>query len=174
MINPFAKKFSSEELELFKFLSKIKFFEKLKNEEMAYFIPSIHFRKFQKDEVVFFRNDPSQAFYMVKSGVVKLAIDVKGEFETILTIKAGGSFGENSLLEGAKRIYTAIASSDEVELMVIPRFSIQEIFNSHQRIKAKMMTSLAEFNDRNNQRLFKSYKNSFGFFNIGEMFESKT
>jgi len=174
MNNPFSKKFTEEELELFDFLSKIKFFEKLKNEEMYYFLSAIHYRKFQKDEVVFFRNDPSQAFYMIKSGVVKLVIDVKGDFETILHIKSGGSFGENSLLEGTKRIYTAIASSDEVELMVIPHFSIQEIFESHYRIKAKIMTSLAEFNDRNNQRLFKSYRSSFGFFNIGEMFESKT
>jgi CRP/FNR family transcriptional regulator, cyclic AMP receptor protein len=173
MINPFSKKFAEEELELFKFLSNVKFFEKLKNEEMAYFLPSIHQRIFIKDEVIFFSNDPSQAFYMVKSGMVKLAIDVKGEFETVLTIKPGGSFGENSLLEGSKRIYTAIAQSDEVELMVIPHFSIQEIFDSHQKVKAKMMTSLAEFNDRNNQRLFKSYRSSFGFFNIGEMFETK-
>jgi CRP-like cAMP-binding protein len=173
MNNPFSKKFTGEELELFEFLSQVKFFEKLKNEEMFYFLSAIHYRKFHKDEAVFFRNDPSQAFYMVKSGVVKLAIDVKGEFETILNIRSGGSFGENSLLEGAKRIYTAIASSDEVELMVIPHFSIQEIFESHTKVKAKMMTSLAEFNDKNNQRLFKSYRSSFGFFNIGEMFESK-
>jgi CRP/FNR family cyclic AMP-dependent transcriptional regulator len=54
---------------------------------------------------------------------------------------------------------------------VIPHFAIQEIFDSNPTIKAKMMTSLAEFFNNNNQRLFRSYRESFGFFSLRQMFE---
>ncbi len=171
MINPFTKTFSETELEVFQFLSQIRFFERLKNIEMARFLSAIHNRKYTKGEVVFFRKDPSQALYLVRSGSVNLTLDIKDDFEVILEVRKREAFGENSLLENTKRIYTAIVNSDVAELVVIPHFAIQEIFVSSPKIKAKMMTSLAEFYNENNQRLFKSYQSSFGFFNLGEMFD---
>ena len=59
------------------------------------------------------------------------------------------------------------------EFMIIPHYAIQEIFDNNSKIKAKMMTSLAEFYNENNRRLFKSYKSSFGFFNLSEMFDKE-
>lgn len=171
MRNPFSKTFTEEEQNMFSFLSGIKFFERLKNIEMARFIPAMHHRKYAKDEVVFFSKDPSQALYLVKSGNILLTIDIKDNFETILEIKKGEAFGENSLLEHTKRTYTALIASDGAELIVLPHFAIQEIFDSNPKIKAKMMTSLAEYYNENNQRLFRSYRESFGFFSLRQMFE---
>ena len=54
MINPFSRTFNESELEIFQFLSQVNFFEKLKNIEMARFLPAIHHRKYLKDEVIFF------------------------------------------------------------------------------------------------------------------------
>jgi CRP-like cAMP-binding protein len=174
MINPFSKTFTASELAIFEFLSQVKFFERLKHSEMARFLPTIHNRKYVKGEVVFFRNDPSQALYILRRGHVRLTVDVLDTFETILDVGKGGAFGENSLLENTKRIYTAIVDSEEAELLVIPHFSVQEIFEAHPKIKAKMMTSLAEFYNQNNQKLFKSYQNSFGFFNLAQMFDNES
>jgi CRP-like cAMP-binding protein len=172
MINPFSRTFSEQELEVFQFLSQVSFFERLKNLEMARFLPAIQYRKYAREEVVFFRGDPSQALYVVSKGVIHLTLDVQDTFEVIKEARRGEAFGENSLLENATRIYTAIVNSDQAELMVIPHFAIQEVFDAHPAIKAKIMTSLAEYYNENNRRLFKSYKNSFGFFNLGEMFET--
>ncbi|WP_339877283.1 cyclic nucleotide-binding domain-containing protein [uncultured Algoriphagus sp.] len=171
MRNPFSKTYTEQEDKMFDFLGQIKFFEQLKNKEMVRFIPAMHHRKYVKDEVVFFSKDPSQALYLVKSGNISLTIDIKDNFETILEIKRGEAFGENSLLENAKRTYTALIVSDEAELIVIPHFAIQEIFDSNPKIKAKMMTSLSEYYNQNNQRLFRSYRESFGFFSLRQMFE---
>jgi CRP-like cAMP-binding protein len=88
-----------------------------------------------------------------------------------MQLKKGDAFGENSLLENSKRTYTALVSSDEAELLVVPQFALLEIFESNPKIKAKMMTSLAEFYNANNQRLFRSYRESFGFFSLRQMFE---
>ncbi|MDR7129362.1 CRP-like cAMP-binding protein [Algoriphagus sp. 4150] len=171
MRNPFSKTYTETEEQMFRFLGQIKFFESLKNKEMIRFIPAMHHRKYVKDEVVFFSKDPSQALYLVKSGNISLTIDIKDSFETILEIKRGEAFGENSLLENAKRTYTAIVVSEEAELIVIPHFAIQEIFDSNPKIKAKMMTSLTDYYNQNNQRLFRSYRESFGFFSLRQMFE---
>ncbi|MCS5491586.1 MULTISPECIES: Crp/Fnr family transcriptional regulator [Algoriphagus] len=171
MRNPFTKTYTEAELQTFDFLRLIKFFEKLKNKEMERFLPAMHFRKYTKDEVVFFSKDPSQALYLIKKGQVHLTIDVKDNFETILEVNKGQAFGENAFLQNSKRIYTAIITSDEADLIVIPHFAIQEIFDSNPKIKAKIMTALAEFYNENNQRLFRSYRESFGFFSLRQMFE---
>ncbi|PZX49185.1 Crp/Fnr family transcriptional regulator [Algoriphagus chordae] len=171
MRNPFSKTYTESEEQMFSFLGQIKFFERLKNKEMSRFIPAMHHRKYVKDEVVFFSKDPSQALYLVKSGDICLTIDIKDSFETILEVKRGEAFGENSLLENAKRTYTALIVSDEAELLVIPHFAMHEIFDSNPKIKAKMMTSLTEYYNQNNQRLFRSYRESFGFFSLRQMFE---
>jgi CRP/FNR family cyclic AMP-dependent transcriptional regulator len=171
MLNPFSKTYSEKDRQMFDFLALTKFFERLRNKEMARFLPAMHQRKYVRDEVVFFSKDPSQALYLVKKGEVCLTIDIKDNFETILEIKKGEAFGENSLLENAKRTYTAIITSEEAELIVIPHFAIQEVFESNPKIKAKMMTSLSEYYNDNNQRLFRSYRESFGFFSLRQMFE---
>lgn len=171
MINPFSKTYNEDQLLMFDFMQGIKFFERLKQKEMARFIPAMHHRKYLRDEVVFFSKDPSQALYLIKKGKANLTIDIKENFETIMEVKRGEAFGENSLLENSKRTYTALIISDEAELIVIPHFAIQEIFDSNPKIKAKMMTSLAEYYNGNNQRLFRSYRESFGFFSLRQMFE---
>jgi len=171
MLNPFSKTYTEEDQQMFDFLGLVKFFERLRNKEMSRFLPGIHHRKYLRDEVVFFSKDPSQALYLVKKGEVCLTIDIKDSFETIMEIKKGEAFGENSLLVNTKRTYTAIIRSEEAELIVIPHFSIMEIFDSNPKIKAKMMTSLSEYYNENNQRLFRSYRESFGFFSLRQMFE---
>lgn len=171
MFNPFKKKYSPSELNQFDFLGKARFFQELSFDELLRFLPAIHQRKYERDEVVFFRNDPSQALYIVEKGEVTLNIDIHDSFETIIKLKEGEPFGENSMLANSKRIYTAIVSTEEAVLWVIPNYAILDIFQNNQKIKAKMMTALADFYNRTNQQLFSSYRNSYGFFNLGQMFE---
>jgi len=171
MLNPFKRSYSRSELKTFEFLSRVFFFNRLKNSELARFLPGIHYRKYNKDEVVFFSKDPSQAIYIVRSGIINLTIDIKENFEGILKVREGECFGENALLENTNRVYTALVESEEADLMVIPHYAIQEVFDSNAEIKSKMITSLAEFYNDNNHRLFKSYQSSFGFFTLSQMFK---
>lgn len=170
MLNPFKRTYSEAELKIFDFLSQVYLFDSLRNSELDRFLTGIHHRKYNKDEVVFFSNDPSQAIYIVKNGIINLAIDIKDGFENILQVGEGECFGENALLENTKRVYTAIVKSDQATLMVIPNYAIQEVFDANPGIKAKMVTSLAEFYNENNHRLFKSYQSSLGFFTLSQMF----
>jgi CRP/FNR family transcriptional regulator, cyclic AMP receptor protein len=171
MINPFKKTYSQDEIEFFKFLANIKLFEKLSYDEMSLFKPFFYLRYYALDEVVFFRNDPSNALYVIKSGKISLAMDIKDSFEHLITLKAGYAFGENALLQNTFRVYTSIVVSDKAEIYVIPKVNFEEIFESRTRIKARMMESLAEHYNELNTNLVKTYKSSYGFFNLSQIFK---
>ncbi len=173
MINPFKKTYTSKEIALFEFLSRVKLLELLSHEELDMFTPYLYLRKYKEDEVVFFRNDPSHAFYIVKTGQVSLNIDILSKFEVLTLLGAGKGFGDNVMLRNTKRIYSAVVISEEAEIYVIPQVNIFEIFNSHVEIKAKLLTSLAEVYNGYTENLFKAYKASNNFFNLSQVYAEK-
>jgi len=172
MINPFKKSYTQKELNTFRFLSRIKLFERLNYKEMSYFLPYFYLREYKMDEVVFFRNDPANALYLVKSGKVSINIDVENEFELLSIIKSGGFFGEGSLLTDSSRINTSIIHTERAELFVLPKVNIHEIFDGHLIIKTKMMESLSEISNDYLVNLFKGYKSSLGLFNLSQIFKN--
>lgn len=174
MKNPFGKSFSYDELNFFRFLVKVPVFKYLNNKELSHIVPYLHQRSYKREEVVFFRGDPSQALYIVKTGKVSLNIDISDKFETLTMLTPGNAFGDNSLLKDSERIYNAIVESEQCELYVFPRINILDLFQRKVEIKAKMLQSLAESYDQYNQKLYKSYKSSFGFFELANAFDNLT
>jgi len=171
MINPFKKSYTIKELNLFRMLSRVKPFERLNYEEMAMFLPHLYLREYKLDEAVFFRNDPSNAFYIVKSGKVSLNIDINKNFEVLQVLKSGGYFGHNAFLENSIRVYSAIIISEISELYVLPKVNIMETFDRRARIRAKMMTSIAELYNEFNHKIFSAYRSSLGFFNLSDAYQ---
>lgn len=172
MINPFKRTYTSKELNTFRFLSRIKLFTRLNYKEMSHFLPYFYLREYKMDEVVFFRNDPANALYLVKSGKVSINIDIEEAFELLNIVKSGEAFGENTLLHETYRVYTAIVHSERAELFVLPKVNIQEIFESHKEVKMKMIESLGELYHEQMVNLFKGYKSSLGLFNLSQIFRN--
>ncbi|MTI20093.1 cyclic nucleotide-binding domain-containing protein, partial [Fulvivirga sp. RKSG066] len=105
MINPFKKTYTPREQSLFVFLTKIPLFSQLDSKELSLFLPHMHERKFQQNEVVFFRNDPSHALYLLKKGEVSLNLDLDEDFETLTKIKGPGiALGESCLINDTNRL----------------------------------------------------------------------
>lgn len=172
MYNPFKKRYSKDELEIFSFLSNIKQFEKLNHDELALFLPYMYLRKYKQNEVVFFSGDPSHALYIVKSGVISMNIDIKGNTEELAKVYAGNSFGDNAFIEGSKRIYNTLVISEQADLYVIPQINIFEILDNHPEIKGKIMASIAELYNQYTDNVFKEYKSNFGFFQLGSVYQN--
>jgi CRP-like cAMP-binding protein len=168
----FGKSFTEKELQLIQFLQKDKLFEKLTERELSYFLPYLHERQYMRDEVIFFAGDPSQALYIVKSGMVTLNIDIKDNFERLVTLRSGYAFGDNSLLVGTKRIYSAIVTTEIATVYMIPQINLHEIMDGHMRIRAKIMTSFCETYNGYTAQLFKAYRKSLGFFDLHEVYSS--
>lgn len=174
MINPFKKNYSQSELQLFEFLSKIKLFERLSEEQLAEFQPFLYERTYNQKEVVFFTNDPSHALYIVKDGTVSLNLNVNDRFEELAVLSKGSTFGDNSLIEGTKRIYSSIVISEKADLFVIPQTNILEIMDDDVEIRGKIMTSFAEMYDAYTSNIFKNYRSNFGFFELGQVYRNMT
>lgn len=172
MFKFFKKTYSEKELSIFRFLSKNKLFDTLNHEELAEFLPYLHKRQYKENEVVFFANDPSNALYVIKKGVISLNLDIKDEFERLVVLRTGKVFGDNAILDGSKRIYTSIVVSESAELYVIPKINLHEILENDVQIKAKLMTAIAKEYDEYMQNLFKGYKDEYGFFNINMIYST--
>ena len=170
MLRLFKKKYTEDDLLLFNFLRKNRFFERLTNGELSYFAPYLYNRKYRANEVVFFTKDPSQAIYIVKSGIVTLNIDLKDGFEKLMTLRAGKLFGDNAFISGTKRLYTAIVKTEEAEIYVIPKANIMEVMNNHPEVRAKIMTAFAEQYNEYTSNLFQTYKSSLGFFDLNTVY----
>ena len=169
MKNPFQQSYSPEELAVFSFLSEVKLFQSLTNEEKSFFLPYLYLRKYKQDEVVFFRGDPAHALYVVREGQVNLVLDVDQDFEQLAMAGPQQSFGNNSLIKDAKRIYSAIVQSSEAELYVIPHVNVNDIFSEKSKIKAKMFDALAQMYEQHVENLYESYRSSKGFFSLDLM-----
>lgn len=170
MLKIFKKKYTEEDLVLFNFLKKNRLFEKLTNEELSYFAPYLYLRRYHENEVIFFTKDPSQAVYIVKSGIVTLNLDVKDNFEKLMTLRSGKLFGDNAFLVGAKRLYTAIVKTEEAEIYVIPKANLMEVMNDHSQVRAKIMTAFSEQYNEYTSNLFQTYKSSLGFFDLNTVY----
>jgi len=170
MLRFFKRKYSDTDMVLFNFLRKNRLFESLTDEELSYFTPYLYLRKYHENEVVFFTGDPSQAVYIVKRGIVSLNLDIKEGFEKLLTLRSGKLFGDNAVLKGTKRIYTAIVLTNECEIYVIPKANLMEVMNNHTEVRAKIMSAFAEMYNEYMNNLFKTYKASLGFFDLGTVY----
>ena len=171
MRNPFSRIWSNDEQEVFNFLKGLPLFANLTEKELNMFLPNLHERTYRIEEVVFFRNDPSHALYILRKGKVNLNLDVNDNFEVLTELTAGSVFGDNCILDGTKRPMNAIVVSEEANFYVIPKDNLLKIFENRLEIKAKMMESLALINEMKMKKLFKFYRSTIGLFNLGDIYK---
>lgn len=173
MINPFKKTWKKDEVMFFDFLRENILFNNLTNKELSRIVPVLHLRRYKKDEIVFFRNDPAQAIYIVKSGNVRLFIDTYGKEEDLVTISSGYVFGQNAIIPQSKRLYTAHVVSEKAQLYVLPRVSMYEIFNKDVELKAKVYETLSCYYSDYINNTFKAYRQNFGFFQLSQIYHNE-
>jgi CRP-like cAMP-binding protein len=173
VFNIFRKTYSDEEKQILNFLGGNALLGRLSDEELNHIAPHLFLRTYQQDEVVFFANDPSQALYIVKSGSVSISLEINNHFEELLTLQSGQLFGENVVLESTKRLYSAIVTSENAEINVIPKINLIEVMDNNPTIKAKIMTSFGENQDKFLRKLFNEYKSSLGFFELANVYQGK-
>ncbi len=171
MFNPFQKTYTDQEIVQFEFLRNFGLFASLSNKELSLFLPYIHERSYLKDEVVFFRNDPSHAMYLLKKGKVSLTLDIDENFEELGELSHYEMLGENCVIQGTKRPMNAIVSSETASFGVIPQDNIFYIFESHPEVKCKMLEEFARVNENHLKMVFKHYRSAFGLFNLSEVFK---
>ncbi len=174
MFNPFKKTYSAKEKERIGFLRTVKPFDQLTDDQLYIFLPYLYPRQYKKNEAVFFRKDPSQALYILVKGEVQMYLDRDGKMEPLVSVKKAESFGDNCFIKDSQRIYNAIVTSEEAELLVLPQGNILEIFESKPKIKALILESLLTRYSDYTSRIFEVYKSSFGFFELSKAYSEES
>src|SRR5207249_2299048 len=91
-------------------LSQVPFFAPLREEELRVLAEACHVRCYGRGQVLFHEDDPGYAFFVIRSGQVKVVISTADREETILHVYGPGEcLGELSLVDGAPRSATAVA-----------------------------------------------------------------
>ena len=171
--NPFKKTYGLDEMEMLSFLGELILFSNLTTDERALFLPHLHKRNYEKDEVIFLRNDPAHALYIVVKGEVRLTIDHEDEVEEITRVDKGSVIGETSILKNKRRFVDAIVTSERATLFVLPQVSVHDIFSSHIKIKVKMLEAVSNLYHDLNQDILKTYQKSEGFFYMSNVYNHK-
>ena len=172
--NIFKKAFSIDEHQKIDTLKSFWLFDTFLNEELYLYLPYLYLRTFNKDEVIFFQNDPAQSIYLIKSGEVKIYLDVHENEEDLMHIKTNDTFGENAVFENSRRNYSAVVISDKADIIMIPQVCLHGIFETSPTLKGKLFYNVAHNYYDFTRKLVQTYIHDQGFFEIKSVFENDT
>jgi len=168
----FTKTYTEEDKRFLKFLRQNKIFERLSFKELEKIKPLLYLREYSENEVVFFRNDPSQAVYIVKDGEVTFSMEHAGGNEELFKAKNSAIFGQNGVIEDSVRNYSAIVSSDKASIYVIPQQGLLELFQKDKELKSKVMTAFMTYYSSYVSNIFSTYRENLGFFEMNQVYRS--
>ena len=104
-----------------KTLRGVPLFSKLRDSDLELLAPLLHEREYAKNRVIRFAHDPSDAFYVVLAGQVKVMLIAEDGREVVLSLfRAGDFFGETALLDDEPYAASVIAM-DDTKLLVLQR-----------------------------------------------------
>jgi CRP/FNR family cyclic AMP-dependent transcriptional regulator len=106
-------------------LRTVPLFSRLRESDLESLLRVLRARDYPKNSVILFAHDPSDAFYVLLSGQVKVMLIAEDGREVILSlVQPGDFFGEKSLLDEEPHSASVIAMEDS-RLLVLRREDFQ-------------------------------------------------
>lgn len=113
------------------FLASVALFAKMGPGELEDLAACLRRRTYKAREVIFHRDDPGTAFYIIASGSVKIYLpSPEGEEALLAVLQSGDYFGEVALLDGLPRIASA-ATMQSTEVFLIYRDDFLRFIREH-------------------------------------------
>jgi CRP-like cAMP-binding protein/rhodanese-related sulfurtransferase len=110
-------------------------------------------RIFPAGTTIFAQGDPSDCFFMIKSGEVRIFRETKEMMITELThLGPGGSFGEMALLTGTPRAASVEAVKD-TRLTALSRAQFDKILQKYPEMSLSLIIQMASWLIKNDQML---------------------
>ncbi len=126
------------------YLAGTPIFSSLSREELGEVAPLVMVRNLPADTVIFHEGDPAAAFYMVKSGKVRIYKLSREGREQVLTILGEGQiFGDVPAFDGGPYPATA-ATIEESELLLVRSEDFQALLGRHPEIAIKIIKVLGQ------------------------------
>ena len=130
--------------EMLKVLAGAPLFSQLSADALAPLARAGRFEYFAKGEVLFFQSDPSEAAYLVNSGIISIVLNSPDGREMVINaMHKGDLFGELGILTNRPRSTSAIAHSNS-ELLVLPREAFLHALNTESQLVRLILAITAE------------------------------
>ena len=124
-------------------LKRTELFADLELAELERVAATTPYRSYQAGEVIYRMDDPADALYFVRSGLVKISKLFPNGKEAILgVIGQHDTFGE-LLLQAEERRPTQAEALERTTLIVLPRAELQKLLNSKPDLAMKLIRLMA-------------------------------
>ena len=126
------------------FLTRVRIFANLNGKQLQSLPDKLQPRRYQRGEVIFHEDDPSDRMHIIADGLVKISIASEdGRERDIALFQSGDCFGEMALLDGSNRSETATAV-DATETMVLFRQDFLDFLGENPELAADVNTMLVQ------------------------------
>lgn len=124
------------------YLRRTPIFSTLSDDEMDKIIPLVVKRKLRKNTVIFHENDPASAFYLVKTGRIKIyRVSRDGREQVLYLLGDGQIFGDVPTFDGGPYPATAATMTDS-EIYLINREDFNNLIRRNPEIALKIIQAL--------------------------------
>lgn len=126
------------------FLKRVPLFSELDDEELRQLASVIREQSYKKHTTIVHVDDPGNALFILKSGLVKITIEDQHGYEIILRmLYPTDFFGEMSLLDGMPRSAT-VTTQEPSEVLTIHRDPFLDTIEKSPKILLKMTAVLSK------------------------------
>lgn len=124
------------------FLKRVPILAGLDDDDLQRLVPLLQPRHYRKGEIVFLKDDPGDALYLIQRGAVKIYLTAEdGTEKTLAILQAGEFFGEMALLDDEPR--SAIAEALEpCHLLALTKGEFTSLLMSHPPMALKIIRTL--------------------------------
>ncbi|HBK78613.1 MAG TPA: Crp/Fnr family transcriptional regulator [Nitrospinae bacterium] len=124
-------------------LAQIPLFSHFGDEELTELTSKLHRRRFEKDQILFHKNDPGSTLYIIISGKVKIVLpSAEGDNVIVALLSTGDFFGELSLFDGEPRSATTIAV-DSTEILTLAQEDFFRYLSLNPRASKEILGELS-------------------------------
>ena len=125
------------------FLRKVSLFSELKEDELRQIAGVVREQHYRKNVTIFHMNDPGNALFILKSGMVKITIEDQSGREIILRILYPTDFfGEMALIDGMPRSAT-VTTQEPSDALIIYREQFISLIEKSPKILLDMAAVLS-------------------------------
>ena len=133
---------NSEEID-YDFLKSVDIFSNLSDGEIDKLDEIFLVRHYKKNEIIFRENYPHVVLYIIKSGKVKIYLNLRHEKVTIHDLGSKKHFGEIGFFVETNRIASAIATED-TELIAIKHTDMKQFIKDNPATGIKLLFNLGK------------------------------
>ncbi|PIQ99223.1 MAG: hypothetical protein COV66_15255 [Nitrospinae bacterium CG11_big_fil_rev_8_21_14_0_20_45_15] len=124
-------------------LRKIDIFTTLEDDELEDLVAQMAYYQFKKGQTIIKQGEPSDFFFVVHEGVVKVLVKKFLMNKEVNTLTSGDFFGEMALLTHSKRRATLVAQ-ETTSCFVLFKSSFQYTVNKNPFFKTRMQAIVKE------------------------------